>query len=368
MSPFPRRVLLSPALLLAAATPALPAQDLVAVAWTGEVYRISSTTGGGTQIGRTLFASGHNSLAIDTAGTIWSTQGPRTALNLISIDPTNGSGTVRSGVVPDVRGLAAEADGSFFAVVNVGAVNPNNELWHISTTGFSYRVGNIGYPGLQGLTSVGGALYGFDLPAFGVGVGLVRIDRVTGVATDVNPNIGSPGFDIQFLATRADGKVFGGRDQLYEIDVTTGAYTLIGGGGYLDVRGADFVPCALGYAIACRGSGSVGPELSAPTCFRGGQSASLRVDRGLGGAPGVLLIGQSQTSAHFLGCNIVVGNLFPVTLPLTLGGSGTGSGSWLQSFGIPSGPAATLTFQVGLLDAGAAQGLAMTNCVWIRTQ
>jgi hypothetical protein len=163
-----------------------------------------------------------------------------------------------------VRGLAAEADGSFFAVVNVGVANPKNELWHISHAGFSYRVGNTGYPGLQGLTSVGGTLYGFDLPAFGVGVGLVRIDRVTGVATDVNPVIGSPVFDIQFLATRAAGKVFGGRDALYEIDVTTGAYTLIGGA--------------------------------------------------------------------------------------------------------PSGPSATLTFQVGLLDAGAAQGLAMTKGVWIRTQ
>lgn len=361
------RLFVVTALLLAGSR----AQDLVGVAWTGEVYRISTATGAATQFGTTLFTSGQNSMAIDPGGKIWSTQGVGLPpiMSLMTIDPVTGVGTVRTGPLagtPDVRGLAAEADGTFFAVVNNRAAF-TCDLWRIFPNGSAFRIGDTGFSALQGLTSVGGALYGFD-----VNSGLVRIDRVTGAAVDVNPAIGGPpNAAINFLATRADGKVFGGHLGLYEVDLVTGAYTPIGTGGWAaEVRGADFppLPCALGYGAGCRGSGGRAPELYTPACFRGGSTAQLRVERGLGAAPGVLLIGQSQASVPFLGCNLLVGNLYPVTLPLLLGGTGAGNGTWSQGFALPAGPTATLTFQVGLLDAGASLGLAATNGLWVVTQ
>ena len=76
-----------------------------------------------------------------------------------------------------------------------------------------------------------GTLYGWDLED-----GLVIIDSNTGEIADVNASVGADA-DIQSIVFMDDDRLFGGRDALYEIDVTTGETTFVGRGDYSDLRG-----------------------------------------------------------------------------------------------------------------------------------
>jgi hypothetical protein len=50
------------------------------------------------------------------------------------------------------------------------------------------------------------------------------------------------GFDFQSLEFAPDGTLFTARNSLHTVDPTTGLETLVGSGGYFDVRGIAFVP------------------------------------------------------------------------------------------------------------------------------
>jgi hypothetical protein len=162
---------------------------------------------------------------------------------LITIDPATGKGTqvaiLDFPVYPaSVRALAFSPGGVLYAVnCRPGAGLQPHDLYTINVaTGVGTLIGHTG-DGVQGLAfSPGGVLYGWD-----VVLGLVTINTATGAATDVNPAIGGTG-DIQSIIFGPDGKLYGGCNALYIIDPTTGAYTLVGSGGYSDVRGLEFAP------------------------------------------------------------------------------------------------------------------------------
>jgi hypothetical protein len=101
--------------------------------------------------------------------------------------------------------------------------------------------------GVQGMsTNPGGDFFAWD-----VFMGLVSIDPLTGIAADIDPddNVGGEGTPggitpgaIQALAFRG-GALFGARDDLYEINTTTGEATLVGQiGSGADIRGLSVVP------------------------------------------------------------------------------------------------------------------------------
>lgn len=229
------------------------AVSLIGVSFDGTVTNINSDTGRGVAVGSSGFNT-LNSLARNSSGTFFS------ATNfigadpfLVAINPNTGLGTkvatldfVRAG---DVRGLAFSPSDTLFAinssVKESGEELPDSLLTIDVDTGTGTLIGNTGLPGIQALAfSPKGALYGWEVGALGngVGLGLVTIDPLTGLATDVNPSMDGSADDIQGLAFASDGTLYGARESLFSVDVTSGTITLVGSGGYSDVRGIEPVP------------------------------------------------------------------------------------------------------------------------------
>jgi hypothetical protein len=114
-----------------------------------------------------------------------------------------------------VRNPAAGADELVTVNLNTGAVT---------------TIGSTGFSGVQALAANGTTLYAWDVSA-----GLLTVDSGSGLATDVNTQApGNP--NIQALDFGAGG-LYGARNELYTIDTGTGVITLVGSGGYTDIRG-----------------------------------------------------------------------------------------------------------------------------------
>ncbi len=211
------------------------------VSWTGDFYAVDETDGSGTRIGPTGFLN-LNAMVSDAAGKLYSYRG-----TLVTVDPLSGIGTAGPRVTPtlDFRGMAFSPDGTLFATDSGGGGRVPDDLYTIDVaTGVATRIGSTGMPGVQGLAfDPAGKLYGWETGSgTGIGLGLIAIDPQTGAATDVNPAVGGRAFDVQTIEFAADGTLFGAVNQLFTIDVTTGALTPIGSGGYSDLRGVAFVP------------------------------------------------------------------------------------------------------------------------------
>ena len=235
------------------------AATILGVSFDGGVSRIDESDGSGSSIGDTGF-SGVNSLSRRGDGTFFSVARALddAAATLFTIDPSNGAGSSIASLDfgkadASVRGLAFSPSNALFAVNNGGSrfssTDPD-DLYTINVNnGLTSLVGNTGLPGIQALTFASdGTLYGWDVGTTGSNAkGLVVIDPLTGQAKDVNDSVGQPnGVDIQTLAFSPEGTLYGGRDVLYRIDPKTGQATLVGSGGYSDIRGFDFEPAAEG--------------------------------------------------------------------------------------------------------------------------
>lgn len=94
-------------------------------------------------------------------------------------------------------------------------------------------VGSTGLTDVQGIELLHGQLYGWDAT-----LGLVRIDSTTGAGSDVNPLLGAQGQDVRFLTIGAVDQIVGGSNELFAIDLATGALQPLGIVGMADVRGA----------------------------------------------------------------------------------------------------------------------------------
>lgn len=232
------------ATVILVAAPVAGHAALVGIGFGGSVYSINETTGAGTLLGSSGFGD-MNSMARNSAGILYSA----THSSLITINPVTGAGTLASTLSGfgaegiDIRGLAFSSTGVLYAV-NDGGSLANDLLYTINaSTGAMTLVGTMAFVGVLSLTfSSGGTLYGFD-----GGGGLITIDPLTAAATDVNPAIGGSINDIQTIAFSPGGTLYGGRNNLFTIDLTTGARTLVGGGSggtFVDVRGMEFLAAA----------------------------------------------------------------------------------------------------------------------------
>lgn len=237
-------IVVSMASLLLSTMPTIGEASIIAVSWSptnSRVYGIDETTGVGELIGLSGFPR-LNALAADGSGTLYSTVDYGTfgaGDELITIDPNTGAGTSIAtldfgSIDPALRGLAFRpSDGVLFAVNNTG----NDELFTIDIgTGVGTLIADQGTTGLQGIDFASdGTLYGWD--NF---LGLVTVDTTTGLLTDVNPTVGATAA-IQSVVFGPDGTLYGARNALYTIDVGTGVTTIVGSGGYADVRGIAFL-------------------------------------------------------------------------------------------------------------------------------
>lgn len=141
----------------------------------------------------------------------------------------------------DIRGLSFDAADNLFAVVNrndmSGSPTLNDDFYSIDLQNESTNlIGSLGFKSVQGFDiSPSGDFFAWDIFE-----GLLSIDPVTGMATDVNPGVGGTA-DIQSIVFAPNGRLYGARNNLYRINPVTGEFTQIGTGSGLDVRGIEYI-------------------------------------------------------------------------------------------------------------------------------
>lgn len=102
------------------------------------------------------------------------------------IDDETGHASRTDPIARDLRGLAPGGQFTLMAIAENGV---DDQLVRVDVfNGLVTVVGSTGFGPVQGVTLVAKTFYGWDLNA-----GLLRIDHVTGAATDVNPNVGTNG-------------------------------------------------------------------------------------------------------------------------------------------------------------------------------
>jgi len=91
----------------------------------------------------------------------------------------------------------------------------------------------------------------------------------------------------------------------------------------------------LPYGVGCAGTGGFTPALSGGGCPAPGESITLGIAEGLGGAVGLLLFGTGTGDASVHGCQVPLVPVLPLTLPLTLTGAGAGKGFTVLAGALP---------------------------------
>ncbi len=231
------------------------------------VYTIDSVTGTQTLLGNSGVGR-LNSLAATPSGVLYSAGGPSQANqnHLITINPATGVGTDLGTITFDVApppsasgitALAADASGNLYGAMPSFSGPQLSALYRIDpATRLATQVtGNMGGYAVQALEfSSTGILYGTSISS---NIGLLTIDPVTGVTTQVGPR-GGPNF--QSIAFGPDGTLWGAEittsGRLYTIDATTGASTLAFSGLNNNLRGIEFLaPVPVPAAVWLFGSG-----------------------------------------------------------------------------------------------------------------
>ncbi len=334
------------------------AQDMFAVSWTGLTYSLDSATGAGALVGPTGFSM-INSMTIDASGTVYAA----TKQHIVTLDKSTGTAVPIATMTLDVRGMAIDANGLIHLVVD----GSPDVLWTFDPATLALTmIGGIHFLGIQALAfAPNGTLYAWDVGGgSGKGDGLLTIHPGTGAGTDVNPGVGSDASvaNIQFLSVRSDGTIFGGCNELYTIDATAGTTTLIGSGGYADLRGGDFSgPCpasAGNYGDGFPGTNGI-PGLSLNGSPVINSLVTLSVGNSSGAPTQVLLVAGSTpaTIPGFWGGDLLLVPLVAVQLPL----AGPG---FVLPVTIPNDPllcGAVLYVQGLQSDPGAASGVSSSR-------
>jgi hypothetical protein len=228
------RLVVATLALAALSAPCLGQNNVYAVNFSGDLFRIGNSSGAGALVGDTTLSS-LNSLVV-WHGLLYTIDPTG---RLYRIDPSDAS--VVAGVQysfggkSDVRALCADAREEVWAVVDGGGHN-QDELWRIPASGQPVFVGQMGRSSIQGLViTANDRMFAWDVNPAASG-GLVTVNRLTGATADVSLVIG--GSDVIQELYAFGTAVRGIRDSLFSLNTTTGERTLVGSGGYSDVRGA----------------------------------------------------------------------------------------------------------------------------------
>ncbi len=237
-----RIVLATLAALLLVLGPAGVAQaSLLATDWDiagtfSNLYRVDVSTATATLIGSTGQVR-MIGLVVDTDSTIY-TISEEASSNLWTLDPTTGLATLVGTLGFNLQEgdmTISPMTGEMF--VSDGRFGGDNLYKVDKTTGSPTLVGAFGMDGrdVSGLQFIGSTLYGLALRDAAADA-LVTVDPATGVATEVGltgTNLGviaamgrDPDTGLTYIAGPLTG--FGSDNQLYTIDLSTGAATLVG--------------------------------------------------------------------------------------------------------------------------------------------
>jgi outer membrane protein assembly factor BamB len=222
---------------------------------------------------------------------------------------------------------------------------------------------------------------------------LERRDPATGALLDLSAPVPSDSSFAPRIAIDALGRIFltngsfgGGRLLSYTADlqllwsqpiggVNVGGPAL-GDDGVLVVCGTAttvrtfrcagyFAP----YGTARAGSGGLAPTLTGSGCPTGGETITLTVAGGLGGAAGFLFLGTGTGVQAVHGCDLQVLPLLPLSIPLALSGSGAGNGTVALPAALPPVlPVVDLYLQALFADPGAAGGVSGTSPVQLHIE
>jgi hypothetical protein len=226
------------ALLSACAAPAARAQ-LFGVTSGGDLVLIDRTTGVGTVIGNSGF--GANDACVDHAGHILS--GGGNPDQIIAIDPTTGAGSIFLNTTGRptgyfIRGMSVSPDNVLYVALSQIDTTTIDRLASIDMTTGAYTViGPTGRTDIQALAfSPSGTLYAIGINNGGT---LLQLDPTTGAATVIGG--GNYGGDDQALTFLPDGTAYACRVGLRTVDPATGQTTLVGTVGGFDMRGLAFL-------------------------------------------------------------------------------------------------------------------------------
>jgi hypothetical protein len=347
----------------------VPGQDLIGLSFDGTAHGIrSSNAAASFAVASGLV--GCNAMA-RSGGTIWAAEqtGALQAaqFHLALFDERTNTGTrVFSNTGRDVRALATDANGSLFAIVQ-GTVS--DTLMRIDTTsGVFATIGNLGFSAVQSMTRVGTTLYAWDNTA-----GLLTVSPTTGIATDVNPGLGSGGIDVQFLTTMQDGRVFAGRTQLYTVDLPTGALALVGTGTWTDLRGCEErFGSTTSFGTSCAGTNGT-PLLNFNSLPYPGSPYQLQSNRHHANFLGVLCFGASRTNSGATPLPFSVdpllgtsGCLLQVSPDVTQFGVCDPSGVLVTPIAIPPGFGGSIFYAQHVVLENVPGGWSFSNGVEIR--
>lgn len=355
-----------PCAALAASLFLLPvsAQELIAIDFLGNAFGVDLATAQPRALGPTGLV-GCNAMAKVGSG-IFTTSTVASQSSLCSLNPVTAQGLVRFPLGVDVRGLAnGNNPGELFGIVN----GSPDRLVRISTlTGVVTNVGNTGFTGLQALENDG------QLWAWDVNAGLVRLDAVTGVGVDVDPNLGAQGVQLQFLTQNANDELIGGNSGLFTVSRQTGVVTPIGSPGSLgDLRGAELhTGLATLFGVPCATATGIASNLTADGSLLAGTPVNCVSANHAANAIGLLLIGLSKT--------VTGGVPLPISLDPVLGTSGcslfvspdltivelsNALGRFDMPFALPPVPGGVLHLQLATLES-VPGGMSFSNGVSVQ--
>ncbi|MBL9030379.1 MAG: hypothetical protein JNM80_01555 [Phycisphaerae bacterium] len=227
--------------VLASAGSALAQAPLYAVTFGGSLYTLNTSTGAATLVGPTGFDR-LNAAAMLSNGDIIASRARNTAVpgdtnKIIRINPATGAGSLLCdfGTARDLRGLAV-ANGDIVYAIQDNSTADSFHRIDLTTCNVT-DIGPTGRSLLQGLCSTPAD----DIFALDIGSGQVfKIDITTGAATLIG---GAAGTDNQALEYASGTLLYAARANLVTVDYITGATTVIGPTGQTDIRGlAGFRP------------------------------------------------------------------------------------------------------------------------------
>jgi len=219
--------------------------DLWGIDYSGDVYKINPATGLATFSSTTSIA-GTNSLAVNAAGVVFTVGVPKdppfgVPSALYTLNPVSGGTTLVATLTPltDCRALAFAPDGTLYAISH-RLTDDAHELVKINlTSGAVSVIGPTHFNLIQALDfSPSGLLYGWD-----VSRGMMRLNTLTGAATDIAPSTLGNTIGIQSIAFDGSGVLYGGVSSLYRLSTSSDAAVLIGDlnpGSFMDIRGIAF--------------------------------------------------------------------------------------------------------------------------------